>query len=286
MLIFALVFLTKHNLMEIQQLNVSEILRIRMPRYWRYIPRFVIRGLEKAICQDEMNGMLRANAGKRGADFCHGVLEHLGISYRVHGDEILNNLPERVLFVCNHPLGGLDGMVLIDWLTKRYGPGVKFVVNDLLMAIEPLSDVFLPVNKHGRQNRAATSQLDEAMVGDKPVIMFPARLVSRKTKYGVRDLEWRKMFVQKSVQYQRDIVPLHFSGRNSSFFYNFAKFREAIGLKFNIEMIRLPKEMFLSAGKQFSISVGAPISAHSLKGGKQASTEAQRIKSIVYNLSR
>lgn len=270
---------------DIQQLNVSEILRSRLPRYWHYIPRFMIRWLERTICQDEMNHMLRVNAGKRGADFCRGVLDHLGIEYEVRGGERLVGLPRRLLFVCNHPLGGLDGMVLIDWLASLYGTGVKFVVNDLLMAIEPLSNVFLPVNKHGKQNRAATSLLDQAMEGDDPVIMFPAGLVSRKGKDGrIADLEWHKMFVQKAIQNQRDIIPLYFSGVNSSFFYNFAKLRTALGLKFNIEMVRLPKEVFLSAGKRFSISVGHPIPWQSLTGGRHAASEAQNIKSIVYNL--
>ena len=270
---------------DIQQLNVGEILRNRLPRYWRYIPRAVVKWLEKVICQEEMNSMLKANAGKRGADFCRGVLDHLDIKYEVKGADKLEGSNGRVLFVCNHPLGGLDGMILIDWLTSVYGKGVKFVVNDLLMAIEPLGDVFLPVNKHGKQNRAATSLLDEAMAGDDPVIMFPAGLVSRKGKDGkVADLAWNKMFVQKAIQNQRDIIPLYFSGNNSSFFYNFAKLRVALGLKFNIEMVRLPKEVFLSAGKQFSITVGSRIAWQSLTGGRNANTEAQHIKSIVYNL--
>ncbi len=282
---FALLKCTMTTSMHIQQLNVGEILRSRLPRYWRYIPRFVIRWLEKVICQDEMNRMLKANAGKKGAEFCNGVLQHLDIEYDVHGAERLDKGSRRMLFVCNHPLGGLDGMVLIDWLTSVYGSGVKFVVNDLLMAIEPLSDVFLPVNKHGKQNRAATSLLDEAMEGPDPVIMFPAGLVSRKGKNGkIADLEWHKMFVQKAIQSHRDVIPLYFSGHNSSFFYSFAKLRTALGLKFNIEMVRLPKEVFLSAGKRFTISVGSPIAWQSLRGGHDASREAQHIKSIVYNL--
>lgn len=270
---------------EIQQINIGEILRTRMPRYSRFVPRGVVRVLEKSICQDELNCMLRANAGLRGAEFCRGVLEHLGVSYSVSGAGNLPNGDSRILFVCNHPLGGLDGMVLIDWLTSVYGKGVRFVVNDLLMAIEPLQDVFLPVNKHGKQNRHATQQLNEAMAGGNPVLMFPAGLVSRKGKSGkIADLEWYKMFVQKAIEYQRTVVPLHFSGHNSQFFYNFAKLRVLLGLKFNIEMVRLPKEVFLSKGKQFEITVGTPIRPGQLCRNCNAGTEAQNIKKIVYNL--
>lgn len=270
---------------EAEQINVGEILRRRVPRYSRFVPRWAVRMLEKTICQDEMNCMLRANAGKKDAEFCRGVLEHLDVSYMVNGADRLPADDTRILFVCNHPLGGLDGMVLIDWLTKVYGEGVRFVVNDLLMAIKPLGNLFLPVNKHGKQNREATRKLNEAMKGDKPVLMFPAGLVSRKGKNGViADLEWHKMFVQKAIEYQRTVVPLHFSGHNSPFFYNFAKLRVALGLKFNIEMVRLPKEVFLSKGKQFEITVGHPIKPDTLCKQLDANGEAQNIKKIVYNL--
>jgi len=233
-----------------------------------------------------MNQMLRANAGKSGADFCRGVLSHLGIKYTVDGTE---NLPagRRVIFVCNHPLGGLDGMILIDWLSAIYGNNIKLVVNDLLMAIEPLREVFLPINKHGKQSRFSSVQLDQAMESDNPILIFPAGLVSRKNKSGIiADLEWNKMFIQKSIKFKRPVIPIHFSGQNSSFFYNFAKLRTALGLKFNIEMLRLPKEVFLSRDKQFHICVGRPIDHTKFTGGHNAAAEAGQIKKIVYSLDK
>lgn len=102
--------------------------------------------------------------------------------------------------------------------TAYWGGEVKFVVNDLLMAIEPLSGTFIPVNKHGSQSRNSLGQLDRAMAGDNPVIIFPAGLVSRRGDDGqIRDLKWQKMFVAKSIQYGRDIIPVYFNGHNSSF---------------------------------------------------------------------
>ena len=66
-------------------------------------------------------------------------------------------------------------MALIDYLGRMSHTGkVKFVVNDLLMAIEPLKGVFLPVNKHGGQSRTAADALDAAMRGDDPIVVFPA----------------------------------------------------------------------------------------------------------------
>lgn len=269
------------------EINVGEVLRQRIPRYWRFIPGGLVRWLEHTVCQDELNRLLRDNFPRRDADFCRGVLDDLGVTVNFHN---LDNLPPkeltRVLFVSNHPLGGLDGMALIDFVRIYYGVAPRFIVNDLLNAVEPLSDTFIPVNKHGTQSREAIRRLDEAFASDAPLLMFPAGLVSRRGKKGVvADLEWQKMFVAKARQYGRDIIPLHFYGENSSFFYKFAKFRRRIGLKFNIEMIYLPREVFRSKGKTFDVVVGKPIPHASLDDMPPA-RKAQQIRQMVYDLEK
>lgn len=269
------------------EINIGEVLRQRLPRYSRMIPRCVVRSLERTVCQDELNRLLRDNFPRRGADFCRGVLDDLGVTVRFHNT---GNLPpkehKRVLFVSNHPLGGLDGMALIDFVRNYYGMEPRFIVNDLLTAIEPLSDTFIPVNKHGAQSRQAIEALDEAFASDVPLLMFPAGLVSRRGKKGVvADLEWQKMFITKARRYARDIIPLHFYGENSSFFYKFAKFRRRLGLKFNIEMIYLPREVFRSRGKTFDVVVGEPVS-HASLGDMSPRDKAQQIRQQVYALDR
>ncbi len=266
------------------KIDVDAVIRTRLPRHYRFIPRFFIRWLSRTVCQDELNEMLQVCDGKRDADFCRGVIDHLGTSYHVSGEE---HLPQskRFIAVCNHPLGGLDGMMLIDFITRHYGPGVRFIVNDLLMAIEPLSGVFLPINKHGRQSREAFHAIDEAMEGSDPVIIFPAGLVSRKGKNGhIADLQWQKNFVNKAITHRRDIIPIFFSGHNSSFFYNFARLRTKLGLKLNIEMIRLPKEVFRSRGMSYKICIAPPISWQTLEGGAKAQSTADDIRRRVYEM--
>ncbi len=270
----------------LMKIDVDGVLRQRIPRYYRYIPRFIIRWLERTVCQDQLNDLMVKNGDKTDAEFCAGVLESLNISYDVVGEEKLPSIENRrVIIVSNHPLGALDGMTMIDYITKRYGGNVKFVVNDLLMAIKPLSGVFLPINKHGKQSRNSSNAIDQAMAGNDPIIIFPAGLCSRRLRNGeICDLEWRKMFVNKSVEYQRDIIPVYFDAKNSSFFYKFAKLRVRLGLKFNIEMIYLPREIFRSENAKFSIKVGTPISWKNLTIGKYALKQAAEIKEIVYNL--
>lgn len=266
--------------------DVGAALRSKLPeKYLRLIPGWIVRWLERTICQDELNGILDRTRGKKGVEFCNAVLNDLDITYSIEGKE---NLPAdgRAIFVSNHPLGALDGIAMIDFISRYYGKDVKFIVNDILMAVKPLDNVFLPINKHGKQSRSSAADIDSVLAGDGPVIIFPAGLVSRKQKEGIKDLKWQKMFVNKAIQHKRDIIPVHFDGNNSSFFYNFAKLRTRLGLKFNIEMIYLPREIFRSRGARFVISVGKAVPWHSLTGGIKAAQEASRIKEIVYSLKR
>ncbi len=265
------------------RVDISATLNSRASKYAKFIPGFMVKWLEHTICQDELNGILERTSGKRGAEFCHAVLDDLDIKYNVIGAD---NMPlnRRVVIVSNHPLGALDGIALIDWVSKLYGPGVKFIVNDLLMAVKPLDNVFLPINKHGKQSRKSSSNIEEVFAGNDPIIIFPAGLVSRKRDEGIRDLKWQKMFINKAVQYHRDIIPVYFDGKNSPFFYNFAKLRTRVGLKFNIEMIYLPREIFRSRHARFTIVAGKPIPYNRFKGGRNAAIEAKAMKRIVYDL--
>lgn len=270
---------------DIIKIDLDGVLRSRLPRYYRFMPGWFVRWLERLIRQDELNGLLESNAGRRDSDFCAGVLSDLDVSYEVKGVENIPANGEKLTFVCNHPLGALDGIVMIDFVTRHFGEGVKFIVNDLLMAIEPLRGTFVPVNKHGAQQRNAVCDVEAVFASDAPVIVFPAGLCSRRSKGGeVRDLTWNKMFVNKCIEYRRTVVPVFFDGRNSNFFYNFAKLRVAAGLKFNVEMVLLPREVFLNRGKRFPLYIGTPIGWDSLRGGKDALAQAASVRDMVYAL--
>lgn len=262
-------------------IDLGAVLRER--KATRCVPGFVVSWLKRLIRQDELNDMLREVYPARGADFCRLVLQHLGVSVAVsHEDRLLAPEQRRVIYVSNHPLGGLDGMALIDWATRRHGLEPRFIVNDLLMAVEPLREVFLPINKHGGQSRASIAAIDRAFADDRPVIIFPAGLCSRRRGGVVADLEWKKMFVQKARQTGRPIIPLHFKGRNSSRFYRLANLRERLGIKLNVEMALLPGEIFKARGKEFEIVCGTPIDSATLMG--DAETVAAELRDYVMNL--
>ena len=265
------------------KIDVDQVLRTRLPRHYRYIPRFAVRWLERTICQDRLNTILTKMAGKNSVDAATAALDEMDITVNATG---LENLPDgRYLFVSNHPLGGLDGLALISLLGNRYEHKIKFLVNDLLMAVEPLQGVFLPVNKYGSQSRTSAIQIEEALKSDYQFITFPAGLCSRMQPDGtIADLPWQKAAVVHAINYQRDIVPVFFDAQNSKFFYRFAKWRKKLGIKFNIELIFLPKEMIKQSGATLRAIIGEPIPWSSLDAS-HPKQEAARLRQTVIDMA-
>ncbi|MCH5229069.1 MAG: glycerol acyltransferase [Muribaculaceae bacterium] len=193
------------------------------------------------------------------------------------------------MFASNHPLGGLDGMALITVLATKYGDGnIRFLVNDMLMNVTPLKDIFLPVNKFGKQGKANTLEINAKMASNCQIFQFPAGLCSRLNDRGeVSDLEWQKSFVVKALEYKRDIVPVFFKGKNSDKFYKIARWRKKLGIKFNLEQILLPSELCKARGKHFEIIFGKPINWRQLaESGKNSKELAAMIKGHSYALGK
>lgn len=267
------------------RIDVDSVIRQRLPRHYKYIPRFVIRWVERIIKQDGLNKILADIGENKGVDAADIALADLNVAYNAVNED---NIPSegRFIFASNHPLGGLDGMALISLIGHRYNGEIKFIVNDLLMAVKPFDNVFMPINKHGRQSREYALEIEKQYNGNKQMITFPAGLCSRKLKGGmIGDLKWQKFVVSQAISSQRDIIPIFFDGRNSKFFYRFAKFREKLGIKFNVEMILLPREMFKCSGQKFNVYFGEPIKWQSLDA-KNARGEAERLREMVYDLKK
>ena len=271
----------------ILQLNIREILNKRIPKKKRrWIPSFLIGGVEKLIRQKELNEILRATLPSEGSEFARRVLDYLDISLSVKG---LENLKEggRYMFASNHPLGGLDGMALITVLGAKYGDdNIRFLVNDMLMNVDPLRNIFLPVNKFGKQGKAYAKIINEKMESDCQIFQFPAGLCSRLHDNGeISDLEWQKSFISKAIEYKRDIVPVFFEGRNSKKFYNTARWRKKMGIKFNLEQILLPSELCKARGSKYRIVFGKPVSWQSLAdSGKTHKQLASDLRALSYSL--
>lgn len=250
----------------ILSVDVEKVIRGKSSRLADRMPRFVMDSIKRIIHQDEINRMLYDNRDYTGVDFATHILQDLNVTYRVHYAGQDRPVPEgRYIFVSNHPLGGLDGMILISYIGSRFGD-VRFIVNDLLMYIRPLAPVFVPVNKYGHMRHDNTRLFQETFASDAQVLYFPAGLCSRLIKGQVTDLVWKKTFVTKAVESRRDIVPMYFGGENSRRFYRLANIRKRLGIKFNVETFLLPDEMFRKRGSSFDLYIGEPVPYTSLTG--------------------
>lgn len=268
-----------------QYIDVRQVLREKAPGLYKKLPGFVINYLIRIIHQDELNYILTHYHDKDGVDFMVELINYFNLKLNIHDED---NIPQtgRYIFVSNHPLGGLDGICLSAILGKHYNGNVRYLVNDILLFIPNLRSIFIPINKHGKQAKQTAILTDEAYSSDNQIITFPAGLCSRKIKGKITDLAWQKSFVQKAVEYQRDVVPIYFEGRNSNFFYNLANLRSGIGLKVNLEMLYLSDEVFKSKHSTYGIYFGKPIPWQTFDKSKKPAEWAKWVRDISYALKK
>lgn len=269
---------------DVIQIDIDAILAAKAGKKARFIPGFLVSYLKKIVHQEEVNEFLRVNHDKRDMEFIDEFMKYFNNTFDVEG---LENLPAdggRYTFVSNHPLGAQDGLGLAYILGRKYEGRIKLLVNDLLMNIPHIASFWVPINKTGKQARNFPQQVNAAFESDNNIVMFPAGICSRKRGGVIRDLEWKKTFITKSVQTQRDIIPIHFEGQNSEFFYRLANINKMLGLKFNIAMLYLSDEMFKNKNKTFKVTIGKPISWQTFDKSKRPSEWAQYVKEKVYAL--
>ncbi len=265
-------------------IDIEQVFKSKNPALLKMIPGFVIKYLKHITHQDGINQFIHNNRDKKGLEFSKAILDNFGVQYNTKG---LDKIPEngRYLFASNHPLGGMDGIALISAVGNKF-PHLKFPVNDILMNIKGLNNIFLPINKHGSNPREAAIALNEAYASDAQILMFPAGLVSRKQNNEIKDLVWKKNFVKKAIEFNRDIIPVHITGRNTNFFYNLANWRKRFRIKANIEMLYLADEFFKQKGENLSIIFGSPVPCEKIKNEGSISTWTEKIREMVYQLPK
>ena len=265
-------------------IDVEQVIASKSPRMAKLLPNFIIRYLKRVIHEDDLNKGLNEFGHLKNVEFVEAALNLLEVTYTVEGLDELDS-DARYVFSSNHPLGGLDGMILIHSLRKKYN-SVMAPSNDLLMNIKQLQENFIPVNKHGGQSKSNALLMDEVFASNTQMFSFPAGLCSRKQGGKIEDLEWKKNFITKAVKHKRNVVPVFFSGKNSNFFYNLSRIRTFLGIKLNIEMLYLVDEMFKQKGQKIHVIFGKPIPFETFDSSKTPQQWASWIKQQVYTLNK
>ena len=269
-----------------QTIDIDKILNDKMGKKAKYVPRPLVTWLKRIIHQDEVNRYLWESRHLTGTEWLEECVRYLDMTLEIVGEE---NLPDKTdgrlyTFVSNHPLGGEEGVALGAIIGRHYDGRFRYLVNDLLMNLPGLAPVCIPINKTGNQSRNFPAMVEAGFKSDNHMLMFPAGICSRKRDGNIRDIEWKKTFITKSVEYQRDIVPIHFGGQNSEFFYRLANFSDKYVKKINIAMLFLVDEMYKNAHKTFRIAIGKPIPWQTFDKGKTPAQWAQYVQDIVYTL--
>ena len=266
-------------------IDIEKILKDKMGAKAKFVPGLLVKWLKRIAHQDEVNAFLWESRDKVGVDWLEECVKYLDMTLDIQGKE---NLPDPndgrlYTFVSNHPLGGEDGVALGAIIGRHYDGHFRYLVNDLLMNLPGLAPVCIPINKTGSQSRNFPAMVEAGFKSDNHMLMFPAGLCSRKKKGVISDIPWTKTFVSKSVEYKRDVVPIHFSGQNSNFFYRLANFSDRC-LPFNLAMLFLVDEMYKNVHKTFRIAIGKPIPWQTFDKSQSPKEWAQYVRQQVYQL--
>lgn len=215
--------------------------------------------------------------GKKGPEAAEAFLKEIGASYAVTGGEHLSSLGAGpFITVSNHPLGSLDGIILIDYMARKY-PDYRVLVNKVLMRIKVLEDNFISVTPTGETRTAPTAEsisgiraAMEHVRGGHPLGIFPSGAVSDKipgpgpvvtmpdgstyTEPRVRDRDWQLPMIKFIASANVPVVPVRFFDGNSDFYYN-------LGMLFGwrVRLLRFPREVTNKAGKTLRLGIGPVI---------------------------
>jgi putative hemolysin len=263
-------------------INIREVFLKKNPGLAKKLPNFIYRYINRIMHIDEINEILSKHGNERGIEFANSMVRHFNVQQTLIGEE---NLPRTgsYIFASNHPLGGFDSLLIMSNLDRILGDVVT-LVNDILMNIPQLHPIFVPLNKHGGHTKEVAQKIHEAYLSKKQILIFPSGFASRKIKGRIQDYEWKKHFIAKSIEYKRDIIPVHVSGRNSSFFYRLANFRTFFRMKWNLEMFYLADETFRHKNQKFTITFGKPIPYTRFDKSKSLDEWAAEVRTLVYKL--
>ena len=282
-----LVSIYKRDMEQITEktIDIDRILKDKMGEKAKWIPKALVSWLKHIAHQDQVNAFLWESRDKKGTAWLEECVKYLQMTLKVEGME---NLPDKncgrlYTIVSNHPLGGVDGVALGSIIGRHFDSHFRYLVNDLLMNLPGLAPLCIPINKTGKQSRDFPAMVKAGFESDNHILMYPAGICSRKHDGIIRDIPWSKTFISKSVEYQRDVIPIHFSGQNSNFFYRLANFSDRF-LPFNLAMLFLVDEMYKNVGKTFEVKIGKPIPWQTFDKSKTPKEWAQYVQDKVYEL--
>ncbi|SFB71339.1 Putative hemolysin [Zunongwangia mangrovi] len=196
----------------------------------------------------------------KGVEFIDSILEGFEIQFDIP-EKDLKRIPKTGPFITisNHPLGGIDGMILMKLLLEQR-EDYKIIANFLLHRLDPLRPYIMPVNPFETHKDAKSSVggIKEAIAHLREghgLGMFPAGEVSTyKDEKLIVDKPWEPVAMRLIQKAKVPVVPIYFHAKNSTFFYRLASMSDVL------RTAKLPSEMLSQKRRKIKVRIGNPIS--------------------------
>lgn len=254
------------------------------------IGRFLGKRFLKWFSIEKVNTVHRRNCHLGGADFTTALLNDplIDLKYTIHNSELLEQLPKGAFVtVSNHPIGSIDGIILID-IFASIREDFKVMVNGVLENISAMEDNFISVKPDSKKEGANPQNVNgvraslEQLRNGSPVGFFPAGAISfyNKTKKEICDLPWAHNVIRLIRKANAPVCPVLFDFYNSGFFYWLGK------IDWRIRTLRIPAEAFNKKGKVAHVYIGELIPAETIQNIKDDDELANFLYQATYNAKK
>ena len=265
--------------------SAKEVAKVIHLHKYGFLGTFVGWLLMVATRISTINRFYDKNKNLPGPEFLDAILDHYEIDFEIP-EEDLKRLPKSgpYITISNHPLGGIDGVLLLKLLLKER-QDYKIIANFLLHRIEPLKPYIMPVNpfenhKDAKSSVAGFKSALQHLRDGHPLGIFPAGEVStyRDGKLVV-DRPWEEAAIKLIRKAEVPVVPIYFHARNSRLFYRLSKMDDVF------RTAKLPSELTSQSRRPIKVRIGQPISVNTQKEEETLEDFAELLRKKTYLLA-
>jgi putative hemolysin len=241
--------------------------------------------LMKVLKISTLNKIYNRNKHLNDLEFLNAILDEFQIKFEIP-EEDLKRLPKEGAYITisNHPLGGIDGLLLLKLMLERE-PNFKIIANFLLHRIEPIKPYIMPVNPFENQKDAKSSVIGiketlRHLSDGKPLGVFPAGEVSTyKDGKLIVDKPWEEGALKIIKKANVPVVPIYFHAQNSKLFYRLSKLSDTL------RTAKLPSELLTQKNRIIKVRIGKPISINELNEHANIPEFGEFLRKKTYMLS-
>ncbi len=250
-----------------------------------FVGTFIGWILMKTLKISTLNRIYNRNKHLKGVGFLDSILDEFQIKFEIP-EEDLKRLPKEGSYVTisNHPLGGIDGILLLKLMVEQR-KDFKIMANFLLHRIEPMKPYIMPVNpfedrKDAKSSIAGFKHAIQHLRDGHPLGVFPAGEVSTyKDGKLVVDKPWEEAAMKLVKKAEVPIVPIYFHAKNSKLFYKLSRISDTF------RTAKLPSELLTQKRRIIKVRIGKPISVKKQKEHSSLTDFTEFLRKKTYMLS-